>query len=85
MAAARSNKSAKSNKNETDVYVPPTAVADGFVSDGSVSLVRRVSLSRKMSRRAQSNVMELAKSGNTVQSRRYWTAVLIRNGVLSGK
>lgn len=61
---------------DPDVYVAPTGLSDGFKGDGSVTL------DRKLTRRAQTNTVELARSGNTESARKYWNASLRRSGVL---
>lgn len=62
---------------DPDTYVPPTGLSEGFQGDGSVSLTRL------MTRRAQSNVTELARSGNTDSARSYWNNALRSAGVLN--
>lgn len=61
---------------DPDVYVAPTGLSDGFEGNGSVTLVR------KLSKRALANLTELAREGNTEQSRKYWTARLAEYGVM---
>lgn len=61
---------------DDSVFVPPVADPD-FISTGAVTLAR------KMTRRAQSNVMDLMYNGNTETARAFWRKRLVSEGVLS--
>lgn len=61
---------------DPDVYVAPTGLSEGFQGDGSVTLAR------KLSRRALGNTVELARSANTENGRKYWNNSLRNSGVL---
>lgn len=59
---------------DPDVYVAPTALSEGFESNGSIPLDR-------LTPRALENLMELATEGNTETARAYWTRRLAQYGV----
>jgi hypothetical protein len=72
--------------NSTAKAVAPTARKRAARKPSSASqtaaTVTGVSLDRKLSRKAQSNLTELARTGNTDASKLYWNNALRSAGVL---
>jgi len=60
---------------DPDVYVAPTGLTDGFVSNGKGPALDR------LTPRALENLTELATEGNTDAARRYWIRRLSQYGV----